>query len=83
MLRLTKLLRLLRTSRLVTRLEDHAGFHYSYLSLARFAISTVLLAHWMARAQPRRTAAPQSGRTPPNAGPETLNQSCSECGEAT
>lgn len=47
-LRLTKLLRVLRSSRVLKRLEDHALFHYSYVTLAKFAASTLLLTHWMA-----------------------------------
>ena len=46
--RLAKLLRILRTMRLFKRLEMRYTIDYSMLALSKFAIITVVLAHWMA-----------------------------------
>ena len=47
-LRLIKLLRVLRSSRIMARLQDQFFIHDSYLKLAYFGISTLVLCHWMA-----------------------------------
>ncbi|CAL6363199.1 unnamed protein product [Bathycoccus prasinos] len=46
--RLAKLLRILRTMRLFKRLEMRYTIDYSMLALSKFAIVTVIFAHWMA-----------------------------------
>jgi CRP-like cAMP-binding protein len=46
--RLVKLLRILRSMRLFKRLEMRYTVDYSALALSKFAIVTVILAHWMA-----------------------------------
>lgn len=52
-LRLIKLLRIVRSTRVIRRLADQFAIHYSYLTLFNFAVSTMLLAHWMASYDPR------------------------------
>ena len=59
--------RLVRTSRLLRRMEDNMGVNYGHITLVKFFVATVLLMHWMAcmmtlartrrpRAAPRRAA---------------------------
>ena len=46
--RLFKLLRVLRSSRVLQRVQDSANVNYGYLTLGKFAITCVMIAHWMA-----------------------------------
>jgi hypothetical protein len=46
--RLFKLLRVLRSSRVLQRMQDSMNINYGYVTLAKFACSCLLIAHWMA-----------------------------------
>ena len=47
-LRLFKLLRVLRSSRVLQRMQDSSNVNYGYLTLIKFAATCVFIAHWMA-----------------------------------
>jgi len=46
LLKFTRLVRLVRGHRLVVKLETEVGINYGRLSLLKFGVSTLLLAHW-------------------------------------
>ena len=48
LLRLAKLLRLYRLQRIITNLQDRYSINTNWLTLVRFAIGVLLLAHWFA-----------------------------------
>ena len=47
-LRVVKLARIIRGSRIIRRWQDSVGMSYAHLSLLRFLVGTLVLAHWMA-----------------------------------
>jgi len=68
--------RLVRTSRLLRRMEDNMGVNYGHITLVKFFVATVLLMHWMAcmmtlartrrpRAAPRRLRARERASSSP------------------
>ena len=48
LLRLVKLLRILRSGRILKRLEDSMNVNYNVLSLVKFILGTLMIAHWLA-----------------------------------
>ena len=48
LLRLVKLLRILRSGRILKRLEDNLNVDYNVLSLVKFILGTLMIAHWLA-----------------------------------
>ena len=48
LLRLFKLLRILRSGRILKRLEDSINIDYNVLTLCKFVVSTLMIAHWLA-----------------------------------
>lgn len=48
LLRLFKLLRILRSGRILKRLEDSITIDYNVLTLCKFIIGTLFIAHWLA-----------------------------------
>jgi len=48
LLRLFKLLRILRSGRILKRLEDNINIDYNVLTLCKFIIGTLFIAHWLA-----------------------------------
>lgn len=48
LLRLFKLLRILRSGRILKRLEDSISVDYNVLTLCKFIIGTLTIAHWLA-----------------------------------
>ena len=47
MLRLLKLVRMVRGMRIIARWQDHVGLSFAFLALLKFAVMTVVLAHWL------------------------------------
>ena len=48
MLRVLKLMRIIRASRIFSRWQDHISLSFAYASLIRFLLMTLVLAHWLA-----------------------------------
>ena len=48
MLKLLKLVRMVRGMRIVSRWQDYIGVSFAVLALVKFAIMTIVLAHWLA-----------------------------------
>mmetsp|Transcript_34820 Transcript_34820/g.44907 ORF Transcript_34820/g.44907 Transcript_34820/m.44907 type:complete len:786 (+) Transcript_34820:112-2469(+) len=48
LLRLIKILKLVRASRVVRRIEQNMGIKYGILRLCKFAVTLIVLAHWLA-----------------------------------
>ena len=68
-LRIVKLARIIRGSRIIRRWQDSIGMSYAHLSLLRFLVGTLVLAHWMACIW---GFAGRSDRIPPDDGDEDV-----------
>lgn len=48
LLRLFKLLRIIRSGRILKRLEDSLEIDYNVITLCKFLMGTMIIAHWLA-----------------------------------
>ena len=46
--RILKLMRILRASRIISRWQDHVGLSYALMSLLKFTFLMMIVAHWLA-----------------------------------
>ena len=47
-LRLVKLLRIVKASRILRRWEDHLSISFAWISLIQFLVVTIIMSHWLA-----------------------------------